>query len=129
MVVKRKQANILLVDDSATNIALLEAVLEENGYQIIKAQCVKDALTSIKKKLPDLILLDLLIPKISGFDFFEQIRNDERTKNVPVIVISALSDKMSEERVLAMGAVDFLRKPVDIQYLTKKVTSILGPRE
>jgi len=129
MVVKRKQANILLVDDSATNIALLEAVLEENGYQIIKAQCVKDALTSIKKKLPDLILLDLLIPKISGFDFFEQIRNDERTKNVPVIVISALSDKMSEERVLAMGAVDFLSKPVDIQYLTKKVTSILGPRE
>jgi len=129
MVVKRKQANILLVDDSATNIALLEAVLEENGYQIIKAQCVKDALTSIKKKLPDLILLDLLIPKISGFDFFEQIRNDERTKNVPVIVISALSDKMSEERVLAMGAVDFLSKPVDIQYLTKKVTSILGHRE
>lgn len=129
MALKRKQANILLVDDSATNIALLEAVLEDKGYQIVKAQCVKDALTSIKKKVPDLILLDLLIPKISGFDFFEQIRSDERTKNVPVIVISALSDKLSEERVLAMGAVDFLSKPVDIQYLTKKVTMILEPVE
>ena len=123
---KEKQSSILLVDDSTTNIALLEAVLEDKGYQIVKAQSVKDAFASIRKKIPDLILLDLLIPKISGFDFFEQIRNDEKTKHIPVIVISALSDKLSETRVLAMGAADFISKPVDIQYLTKKVDTILN---
>jgi CheY-like chemotaxis protein len=126
MSLKKKRHSILLVDDSTTNIALLEAVLEDEGYQIIKALSVKDALTSIKKKIPDLILLDLLIPKISGFDFFELIRRDEKTKDIPVIVISALSDKVSETRVLAMGAADFIGKPVDIQYLKKKVDTILN---
>ena len=122
---KESPYRILLVDDSSTNIALLEAILEEKGYQIIKTQNVKDALISLKKKVPHLILLDLLIPKISGFDFLEQIRKDENTKDIPVIIISALSDKESEKRVMNMGAIDFINKPIDIPYLIERVESVL----
>jgi len=122
---KSNQTSILLVDDSTTNIALLEAIFEDKGYQINKAQSVSDALSSIVRKKPDLILLDLLFPKVSGFDFFEQLQDNDETRNIPVIVISALSDKQSETRALKMGAVDFIRKPIDIPYLVQKVTSIL----
>ncbi|MBN1159340.1 MAG: response regulator [Bacteroidales bacterium] len=118
------QPCILIVDDSSTNIALMEAVLEDKGYQIIKAQNVQDAFLSIKRKTPDLILLDLLIPKTSGFDFFEQLRKEKKIRDIPVIVISALSDKGSENKALEMGALDFIRKPVDIQYLIKRVESV-----
>ncbi len=122
---KANKSTILVVDDSTTNIALLEAVLEDKGYQIIKAQNVHDALESIKRKTPDLILLDLLIPKISGFDFFEQLRKNKKTSGIPVIVISALTDKKSENKAIELGAIDFISKPVDIQYLIKRVESIL----
>ena len=124
---KTSQSSILLVDDSTTNIALLEAILEEKGYQIIKAQNIMDALSSINKRIPDLILLDLLFPKVSGFDFFEQLQDKDQTRNIPIIVISALSDKESEIKALNMGAVDFISKPIDIQYLTERVESILNP--
>ena len=120
------QASILLVDDSTTNIALLEAIFEEKGYQIIKAQSISDALSSISRRIPDLILLDLLFPKVSGFDFFEHLQKNEETRHIPVIVISALSDKESENRALKMGAVDFISKPIDIAYLAQKVESVLN---
>ena len=122
---KSNQTSILLVDDSTTNIALLEAIFEDKGYQIIKAQNVSDALSSIVRKKPDLILLDLLFPKVSGFDFFEQLQDNDETRSIPVIVISALSDKQSESRALKMGAIDFISKPIDIPYLIQKVASIL----
>lgn len=122
---KANKSRILVVDDSTTNITLLEAVLEDKGYQIIKAQNVHDALESIKREIPDLILLDLLIPKISGFDFFEQLRKDKKTSSIPVIVISALTDKKSENKAIELGAIDFISKPVDIPYLIKRVESIL----
>lgn len=122
-----KQSSILLVDDSTTNIALLEAILEEKGYQIIKAQNIVDALSSINRKIPDLILLDLLFPKVSGFDFFKQLQENDQTREIPVIVISALSDKESESKALNMGAIDYICKPIDIQYLTNRVESILNP--
>lgn len=120
-----KQSNILVVDDSNTNIVLLEAILADRGYKIDTALNVKDALHCIEKQKPDLILLDLLMPKISGFEFLEQLREDERTKDTPVIVISALSDEENKNRTFRLGAVDFIIKPVDIQYLVDRVAKTL----
>jgi len=120
-----KQSNILVVDDSNTNIVLLEAILGDRGYKIDSAVNVTEALHCIEKNIPDLILLDLLMPKISGFEFLEQLREDERTKDTPVIVISALSDEENINRTLRLGALDFIIKPVDIQYLVDRVARTL----
>lgn len=121
-----KQSRILVIDDSTTNIVLIEAILTDKGYLIESAMNAKDALMRVEKQLPDLILLDLLMPKISGFDFLDQLRRDERTKKTPVIVISAVStDDENYHRIKNLDAVDFLRKPIDIQYLVSLVEKVL----
>ena len=122
-----KEYKILVVDDSTTNIVLLEAILDERGYKIETALNAKEAYSIIAKESPDLILLDLLMPKISGFDFLEKIRKDEKTKNTPVIVISALTDDENINRIMKMGAIDFVKKPIDIQYLVDRVEGLLHP--
>jgi CheY-like chemotaxis protein len=121
-----KQSRILVIDDSTTNIVLLEAILTEKGYQIETALNAKEAFIRIEKQIPDLILLDLLMPKVSGFDFLEQLRKNDKTKKTPVIVISAINtDDENARKIKDLEAVDFLRKPIDIQYLVNRVEEIL----
>jgi len=120
-----KEYKILVVDDSTTNVVLLEAILDEKGYQIETALNAKEAYSIIERESPDLILLDLLMPKISGFDFLEEIRKIDKTKNTPVIVVSALTDEENIEKIMKMGAIDFVKKPIDLQYLVDKVESVL----
>lgn len=116
---------ILVVDDSTTNVVLLEAILDEKGYKIETALNAKEAYTLIEKRTPDLILLDLLMPKISGFDFLQEIRKNEITRSTPVIVVSALTDEDNIDKIMSMGAIDFVKKPIDLQYLVDKVESVL----
>jgi DNA-binding response OmpR family regulator len=120
-----RKYKILVVDDSTTNVVLLEAILDEKGYQIETALNAKEAYAIIERESPDLILLDLLMPKISGFEFLEEIRKNDNTKNTPVIVVSALTDEENVEKIMKMGAIDFIKKPIDLQYLVDKVESVL----
>jgi two-component system, cell cycle response regulator DivK len=122
---EKKEFKILVVDDSTTNVVLLEAILDEKGYQIETALNAKEAYSIIEKETPDLILLDLLMPKISGFDFLEEIRKNQKTVNTPVIVVSALTDEENIEKIMKMGAIDFVKKPIDLQYLVERVESVL----
>ena len=121
------QPMILVVDDSTTNVVLLEAILDEKGYRIETALNAKEAYAILAQHTPDLILLDLLMPKISGFDFLAQIRCNENTRSTPVIVVSALADEENITKILDMGAIDFIKKPIDLQYLVEKVESVLHP--
>lgn len=121
-----KPSRILVIDDSSTNIVLLEAVLTEKGYLIESAMNARDAFMRIEKQAPDLILLDLLMPKVSGFDFLDQLRKNELTKGTPVIIISALNtDDENFDRIKNLDAIEFLRKPIDIQYLVSLVQQVL----
>jgi two-component system, cell cycle response regulator DivK len=120
-----REYKILVVDDSTTNVVLLEAILDEKGYKIDTALNAKEAYAIIERESPDLILLDLLMPKISGFEFLEEIRKSEKTRNTPVIVVSALTDEENVEKIMKMGAIDFVKKPIDLQYLVDKVESVL----
>lgn len=119
------EINILIVDDSTTNVVLLEAILDEKGYKIHTALNAKEAYTIISKHKPDLILLDLLMPKISGFDFLDEIKKNEITKDTPVIIVSALTEEENIDKIMEMGAIDFVKKPIDLQYLVNKVDSVL----
>jgi len=122
---ENRDYKILVVDDSTTNVVLLEAILDEKGYKIETALNAKEAYTIIEKDTPDLILLDLLMPKISGFDFLEEIRKNKKTMNTPVIVVSALTDEENVEKIMKMGAIDFVKKPIDLQYLVERVENVL----
>jgi CheY-like chemotaxis protein len=123
---KAPNSKILVVDDSSTNIVLLEAILNGQGYEIETAQSVKEAFQIIKKENVNLILLDLLMPKVSGYDFLKEIKNNDNTKNIPVIVVSATSDPESKKKSIELGAIDFINKPIDIQNFVDKIETILN---
>lgn len=116
--------NILVIDDSTTNVVLMQAILKNKGYLIETALSVKEAYIIMNNKMPDLILLDLLMPHIDGFEFLKEIKSNEKTCNIPVIIVSALTDQVSIQKTKDMGAVEFIKKPVDIQKLLKHVESV-----
>ena len=118
--------SILIVDDSNTNVVLLEAILNNRGYDIRTSMSVQEATQIMAHKQPSLILLDLLMPQISGYQFLDQIKKNDKTKHIPVIVISAVTDAMNIKKTLDMGAVDYIEKPVDIKELIKKVEQTLN---
>jgi len=127
---KNNQASrILVVDDSSTNIVLLEAILNGQGYEIETAQSVKEAYQIIKKGTVNLILLDLLMPRVSGYDFLKEIKSNESTRDIPVIIVSAVADAENRKKSIELGALDFINKPIDIQYFIEKIETILKRKE
>jgi PleD family two-component response regulator len=122
-----KYTMILIVDDSTTNQVLLQAILEEEGYEIVTAFGAKEAFSIISKQKPQLILLDLLMPEISGFDFLKEVKEKPTTSNIPVIVVSAVGSADNIDYCKQLGAVDFFSKPIDINLLIEVVKrNILG---
>jgi len=119
------EKTILVVDDSTTNVVLLDAILSEKGYNIIKALSAMEAYSCIDKSIPDLILLDLLMPQINGFDFLKKIKADERTQNIPVIIISAVTNPDDIRLTKNLGAAEFVEKPINIQNLKEMVEKML----
>jgi PleD family two-component response regulator len=112
---------ILIIDDSSTNQVLLEAILHEEGYETVTAFGAKEAFKVIEKQRPKLILLDLLMPDISGFEFLKDLKKNHATKDIPVIVVSAVGSKENIDICMQEGAADFFSKPIDITYFVEKV--------
>jgi DNA-binding NtrC family response regulator len=110
---KRKK-NILIIDDSNTNLLLLDWVLEQEGYNAHKALSVAEAKKLIKKRKPDLILLDLSMPEVSGFDFLK-MKPDLDLKDIPIIVVSAHNNIESIELSHELGAAEFIAKPFKVE--------------
>ena len=117
---------VLVIDDSTTNVVLLEAILNNKGFNIDTALSVKEAYSLMAKKKPNLILLDLLMPRINGYEFLKELKSDIKNNDIPVIVISALSDNENVQKALQLGATDFIKKPADIQQLLEKVNQELN---
>jgi CheY-like chemotaxis protein len=104
---------ILLVDDEPVNLELLEAVLGPAGYSLIKAVNGEEALKYLEKDEPDLILLDVVMPGLSGYSVLEKIRKNKKTEVIPVILITALTGREEKIRGIDAGADDFISKPFD----------------
>ena len=116
---------ILVVDDQFQNIELLEAYLVPQGYEIVKAANGEEALAKVVLDLPDLILLDVMMPKMSGIEVLEKLRADEKTKAIPVIMVTVLKETEDKVKALEAGCDDFISKPFDKVELLARVKSIL----
>jgi len=119
-----KKTEILLVDDSTTNIALLTGILEEEGFIIETAFDGKEALKVVMRSSPDLILLDLMMPKMDGYEFLQAIKAIDGKKDIPIIVVSARTKPKEISRALELGALEFLPKPLDIQLFIDKIRAM-----
>ena len=119
---------ILVVDDEPLNLELMEGVLSKD-YEIIKASNGIDASIMVEKTLPDLIILDVMMPNMNGYAFCRQIKNDIKTRKIPVLMITALREEKDKLNAIESGADDFLSKPVDISKLGFQVKSLLDARK
>jgi CheY-like chemotaxis protein len=118
--------SVLIVDDSETNLVLLEAVLEDEGWIVKTAASATAGMDMIKDKIPDLILLDLIMPRVDGYEMLDRLKSSEKLKRIPVIVVSAVSDAKTRQTCIEKGAQDYMPKPVDIDLLLSKVRKILN---
>ncbi len=112
---------LLIVDDSQTNNVLLEAVLEEAGYTTQTATSAAEAWNLIYREKPAIILLDLLMPKVSGFQLLEKIKQKEEFSKIPILIVSALNEPDTIRTLKQRGADDFFPKPLDIKKLVERV--------
>lgn len=121
----RKKPRILCVDDEAKNLKLLEALLMPRGYEIIAARDGETALAKAAAEPPDLILLDIMMPAMSGFEVLQKLRSDEKTRFIPVVMITALRETEDRVKAIESGCDDFISKPFDKDELLARVKSLL----
>lgn len=119
-----KKPRILIVDDEKLNVELLEGILLEK-YEILRAYNGKEALLEVEKNPPDLILLDIMMPGISGYEVCKELKGNKKTMHIPILMVTALTEKTEKIKGLEAGADDFLNKPVDVTELRVRVKSLL----
>lgn len=122
---KLKSHTILIVDDDPDVRNLIELYLQQEGYCTIQANCGDQALQKMQSEMPDLVLLDLLMPHTDGFSVTKELKGDQALCNIPIIIITALDDRDSKLEGLRAGADDYLHKPIDGIELCVKVRNLL----
>ena len=119
---------ILIADDLQQNRELLEAYLADEGHEILMAADGRETLEVATQQQPDLVLLDIMMPKLSGYEVCQRLRQDPRTKDIPVLMVTALKEMGDIEKAVAAGADDFLTKPVHRIELQTRVRSLVRVR-
>lgn len=120
---------ILVVDDEEPNVKLLSSVLKALGYETETAFNGVEAIKKTKAFQPDLVLLDIMMPEMDGYEACDLLKSDPETANIPVVIVTALSDRDSKLKGLNVGASDFLTKPIDRSELTIRVKNLLKIKE
>jgi len=117
---ENKTPTILVVDDNQQNLELLQAYLEDVDCRTIPASDGPEALEIVAKQPPDLMLLDIMMPKMSGFEVCRRVKNAPKTADIPIIMVTALSEFGDIERAIECGTDDFLSKPINkLELLTR----------
>ena len=116
---------ILIVDDTKFNVKILEDTLK-NDYQLSVAMDGKEALKFMEEVIPDIILLDIMMPEMDGFEVFSRMKKDYRLKDIPVIFLSAVTDINSKSKAFEMGAVDYITKPFEVQEVKARMKTHLS---
>lgn len=123
------RARILIADDNPQGVELLEAYLIDGEYELRTAADGEETLESVRQWRPDLILLDIMMPKLSGFEVCKRLRADPATRDTAVLMVTALDQPSDIDRAVEAGTNDFLTKPINKNELLLRVRSLLSARQ
>ena len=121
-------SRVLIADDNEQNRELLDAYLADENYEILMANDGQETMDAIEANQPDLILLDIMMPRMSGYEVCEKIKSDQEKQNIPVLMVTALNEMGDIEKAVKAGCDDFLTKPVNQLELKTRVRSLLRVR-
>ncbi|MCR4744302.1 MAG: response regulator [Lachnospiraceae bacterium] len=121
-----KKATILIVDDAIINIGMLEDILTDLGYDTISASSAAEATNLLMEKFPDLVLLDIMMPDINGYEFCQMLKENPHTRDIPVIFVSAAESDDEMEKAFEIGGVDFIKKPFNPTEIKTRVSTHLN---
>ena len=123
-----KELSIVIVDDMPDNLRLLADILKDKGYKVRPAPSGARALATIRKEPPDLILLDIMMPGMDGYEVCRQLKANESTKDIPIIFLSALNEVFDKVKAFKAGGIDFITKPFQVEEVLARVRTHLTIR-
>ncbi|MGB0389589.1 MAG: response regulator, partial [Ardenticatenaceae bacterium] len=126
---EHQKYSILIIDDNPTNLSVIVDYLSHCGFEIMVARHGKMGIKRAKYALPDLILLDVKMPQIDGFETCRRLKADAKTKDIPVIFMTALTSTQDKVRGFAVGAVDYVTKPIQHEEVLARITTHLTIRK
>lgn len=119
-------AKVLIVDDSPTETYKLTSMLEKSGHEVLTAETGEDGIAIAKKELPDVVLMDIVMPGLNGFQATRQLTKAPETAHIPVIIVTTKDQQTDRVWGMRQGAKDFLVKPVTAETLTAAITKVTG---
>ncbi|MEA2117376.1 response regulator transcription factor [Halovibrio sp. HP20-50] len=122
-------ARVLVVDDEPNIVLSIEFLMEQAGFEVVTADDGEQALAQVNASQPDLLLLDISLPGMSGFDVLERLRGEDATAHLPIIMLTAHGRDVEREKGLALGADDYITKPFSTQALVEKVQALLSEEQ
>ncbi len=125
---KHNAGDVLIVDDVPENLTVLKKILEEQNYRVRPAISGEIALKAVNSRPPEMILLDIRMPGMDGYEFCQRMKSNEKTKDIPVIFISALTELDDKVKAFALGGIDFITKPFQEKEVLARVNTHLTIR-
>ena len=123
----KEKFKILVVDDCSENVVLLTAILSRPEYEFLTSLYADDAFRTAVAESPDLVVLDIGLPGVDGFQLFQLMKDDPRTASIPVIFVTSYDDPDVVDRAMNMGAADFIGKPIEAEDVRARVERVLKP--
>ncbi|MEJ0059693.1 MAG: response regulator [Terricaulis sp.] len=117
---------VLIVEDSELNMRLFNDLLEAFGYRTVKTRDGREAVPLARQHKPDLIVMDIQLPEISGLDITERLKKDDELKNIPVVAVTAFAMRGDEQKILAAGCDAYLSKPISVSTFLETIRRFIG---
>ena len=115
---------VLFIEDEVDHIAMLKTRMEAAGYQFLSATDGEEGYRIACEQLPDIILMDIIMPKMNGYEACYSLKNNDKTKDIPIIIVTASGAKKLEQKCIALGANEIVHKPYDSSYLLERVAEL-----
>ena len=122
-----RKKTVLLVEDNEDNLVVYRTILDHVGYNVLEARDGEEGVNRARQEHPDLILMDISIPKIDGWEATRRLKADEATRDIPIIALTAHALEEDRERAIAAGCDGYLAKPVEPRRVVEEVQRFVGP--